>query len=102
MLNEAKIERIKKRICKAASKIKRIEESEAFSQQNFIPESLEPRGGIQDAKSEEESMKMINNLAGLTLLFKISGGFSMSGKLLGYLDINLCRAEIGELDIVTR
>ena len=102
LLNESKIERIKKRICKAASKIEIIERSAAFNQQNLNPESLQPRNDIQDAKPEEESMKLISNLSGLSLLFKISCGLSENGKLMSSIDINMCRAEIGAPDIVIR
>lgn len=95
LLNEAKIENIKKRICKAAHKIEQI--NAAFQVNNQSAPQLQKNevDSKVDMKEQGDGMKMINNLAGLKCLFKIYASNSLNGKplIFPYLDTNHYRIE---------
>lgn len=80
LLNEGKIERIKKRIQKAALKMERNEEPGSLRPQNTPPMSYHPKSYVHDEKNADESLKLINNLSGLKLLLKISKSNNENGK----------------------
>ena len=90
ILDETKIERIKKRVNKAFSKLERIDAEDASLYPKGAVIHHESRGYSQDTRDQEENLKLISNFSGFNLLLKVTGGFGAKGKLPSFplFDIN--------------